>query len=200
MPIGDRYELLDGQRFLAQDVINAYFYKATAGPSPSAGDLVTQWIFYVLPKILPLQSTLLVHQIIAARNLDNPLDFFATPLIAGNVGTSGGQAMPPFVAWAFRLLRTRTDVHHGAKRIAGITENQQVDGVVEPAFQTTVDDFASFYGSILPNVNGNLYAPVIMRRVLDENKHLIGYDDFPAGLGQYVRISTQNTRKFGRGA
>ena len=199
MAIGDRYELLDGMKYLAQDCLNVYFYKFVGGPSGSAGDLVTVWTAAVLPTVVAMQQTGVVHQLIAARNLDNPLDFFAFPPLAGNVGQITGQGMPPFVAWAFRLLRTRTDVHHGAKRIVGVPEGLVADGVADAGAAAVLANYASIYGADLVTGAGNQYEPVIMRRVLDAAGHLIGYDDFPAGLAQYVRISSQNTRKFGRG-
>lgn len=196
--IGNRFELLDQQDYNGATCINAYFYRATDGASPSAADLITQFVFFMLPVTVAIQVPTAVHQLIACRNLDDPLDFSVLAPIGANVGTVVGQGLPPFVAWAFRLARTRTDMHHGAKRIVGVSEANQDIGQ-QSGFASALADYAAVYGADLVGGNGNRYEPRIMRRLLDAEGHLIGYEDFEAGLASFVRISSQNTRKYGRG-
>lgn len=200
MPIGNRFELLDQQSYLGQTVINAYFYRAVAGTSISAVDLISHFVFYMLPALVAIQNDSLVHQLIACRNLDVPTDFSVFAPLSGNVGLVVGDGAPPFVAWAFRLNRTRTDVHHGAKRIAGVSEPWVTDGVADASILASLNAFSGLYQANLVGVDGSNYEPRIMRRLLDSSGHLIGYEDFEAGSASYVRVSSQNTRKFGRGA
>lgn len=199
MAIGNRYELLDGQEYLGQDCLNVYYYRQIAGPAGNAGDLRQSWGAAVLPAVIAIQVDDVAHVAIATKNLDVPTDFEILPLVPGTTGTLVGDPMPPFVAWAFRLLRQQTNIRHGAKRYAGVSESSQSLGVATAEVMAALNNLADALGSDLLGDTGAIYEPRIMRRLLDAEGHLIGYEDFPFGLAQYVRISTQNTRKFGRG-
>lgn len=199
MTIGNRYELLDGQEFLGQDVLNAYYYRQVTGASGNASDLAQAWVAAVLTPLRNCQNAALTHVLIGTKNLDIPTDFDIAPIIPPAAGNVPGEALPPFVAWAFRLNRQQTDVHHGAKRYAGVTETWQDAGVALPGILANLFALAEVLDDNLVGASGATYEPRIMRRLLDGAGHLIGYEDFPMGIAQYVRISSQNTRKFGRG-
>lgn len=194
MAVGNRYQLIDFQTYVGNDILNVYYYRQVAGTHTAAVELVDLFVSSVLPFITAVQHEAVTHISIGAKNLDVPTDFNLTPLVTGNVGQVTGQGLPPFVAWAFRLVRTQTDIHNGAKRIVGVAEGWQANGVADSTVVSALNDLAEAMALTLDN-----FEPRIMRKLLDSEGHLIGYEDFPMGAGQYVRISSQNTRKFGRG-
>jgi len=198
MASGHRFELLDGQNYGAggTDSINPYFYVQDTGTGHGAQNLLNEWIATVLPKILAVQSGVMIHGIVACRNLDVPTDYASTVLAANNVGVRGGECLPPFVAWYLRYGRTRTDMNHGGKRIAGISENDQANGVIVTVnLGTAMTDLAGILGWTLAPAAGGTFRPVIMRRLLGPTGALIGYQAFDTNGVSYVRISTQNSRK-----
>lgn len=199
MTIGNRYELIDGQEYLGQDCLNVYYYRQISGLAGDAADLRQAWASTILPAVIAVQCDDVAHVAIATKNLDLPTDFELFALAPPTTGVLVGDPMPPFVAWAFRLHRQQTDIHHGAKRYVGISESSQSLGVADGTITTALFNLANALGSDLTGISGATYEPRIMRRLLDGAGHLIGYQDFPMGIASYVRISTQNTRKFGRG-
>jgi hypothetical protein len=133
---------------------------------------------------------------VGVKNLDLPTDFTLLPLTTGNAGLQSGDPLPPFVTWAFQYIRTRTDVHHGWKRLAGGTEAEQAGGTAASGTLTYLDAIATAMEATLASV----FEPRIMRKKFDTLTSSWVYTDFPISGVNYVRISTQNTRKFGRGA
>jgi len=199
MAIGNRYELIDFQSFEQQDCLNVYYYLQVSGISGNAADLISAWNINVLPVLQTIQSVFISHLAIGAKNLDDPTDFSLLPHVPVVTGNQVGEAMPPFAAWAFRLTRQQTNIHHGAKRIAGLSEASQDAGVALPGFRPNLDNFAAVLGTNYVGVAGGVYEPRIMRKTKVLIPPSIVYTDFPMGAGQYIRLTTQNTRKFGRG-
>lgn len=199
MTIGNRYELIDAQEFLQQDCLNVYFYRQITGAAGNAPDLTQAWVAAILPAVLAIQSTALNHVAVGTKNLDLPTDFDFAPVIPPAPGLVAGDPMPPFVAFAFRLHRMQTDIHHGAKRYAGVPEPWVSAGVADASILATLFTLAGVLDDNLVGASGATYEPRIMRRLLDAQGHLIGYEDFPMGIATFVRVSSQNTRKFGRG-
>lgn len=197
MPLDDRYELLDGQNWGVggTDIVNAYFYKQTAGTTGTAAGLINNFLFYVMPALLAVQTAQIVHTLVAARNLDDPLDYASQVLVANNIGLVLGDVLPKFVAWSFRYNRTRSDMNHGYKRIAGVPESWSTAGVADASILGTLGSLATVLAADLTDVPGNTFRPVIMRRLLDAQGHLIGYQEFAHGGVQYQRVTSQNTRK-----
>lgn len=197
MAIGDLYELLFGQTWDTggQEIVNVFFYQFQVGPGGSASDLVASFDSQVLPAFAAIQAAKVKYTSIAARNLNDPLDFtLAAPSSASN-GSTSGEVLPPFVGWYFRYNRTRTDINHGRKIVAGIPESVQDAGVVTGAFLPTLEAAADDFEGNLVGAGANTYVPRIVRRLLDSGGHLIGYEPYPVGSVQYVRISSQNSRK-----
>lgn len=190
----NHYQLLDRQVMNDINIYNAYHYLQTAG-SGGAEECARAFVDYMLPDLIAVQSSALTHLSIDVINLDNTADYSLFGLTEDNVGLNTGSYLSPFVCWAFKLTRTERGHHHGAKRIAGITESNQVDGVAESAALTALNTLAStmasptFYG-------GNYFSPLIFRA---PNSIKPGYDNavdyFPVGSAFYVKISTQSSRK-----
>lgn len=141
-------------------------------------------------------------------DVTNGLDFYIlnTP---GDTGAVGGQVMPPFVAWSFLQRRTSRVTRNGHKRVPGVPEASVADGVT--VFSGTQLGFFKNLFSLSQNVpsetvmgaSGNIQ-PVIIGRTLNLFGIPPTYEldltkvNFVAGL-EYRAVSSQNSRKFGRG-
>ena len=201
MTIGNRFELIDGQTFVGQECLNVYFYQQTAGVfGAAAQDLAAAWEINVLPTVRAIQTDDVNHDATACRNLDNPADFTVLPHVPGLAGTVTGEALPPYAAWTFQQTRQTMASRHGWKRIVAVPEAWQAQGIADTGVLATLAAYASWLHSDILGPGGNVYRPVIMRRLLDAQGHLIGYQEFPIATALYKHLGTQNTRKFGRGS
>lgn len=141
-----------------------------------------------------------------AKSLGNPLDFYsvATP---NSDGARAGDTLGPFVAPTIRFTRKRTDMHHGYKRLPGVLEADQTNGVLGAPLIALIEDFAdSLIGgwedNSAPGVTVANY--VIVKRVLDAGKYRLPETDgelvyyAPDNYVVVVNVSSQVSRKFGR--
>lgn len=138
-------------------------------------------------------------------------DFAEIALPTTAKGASTDAAMPPFVAYSFRTPWLGSGVRRGFKRFGGVRETVVTNGVIEPA---AIADLQSEIGDALAqplSVGNGDYQHVVVRRVktLDPETGKYSYD-YPTNVGELYQvepsvwviqpnISTQNSRKFGRG-
>jgi len=195
--IGNRFELIDDQLYLTKGCLNVYFYQQTSGVAPAAAaDLVSAWIINVLPLVLAIQNQTVTHPLVRSRNLDVPSDFALVPRIPPDVGLyASASGEPTFVAASIKMNRTTQASGHGWKRYVGVPDNEVLNGVATPGYISGMNNLANVIDNDILGAAGNVYRPVIMHRILDSLGHLIGYQEYPMGTAQFVRISTQNTRK-----
>jgi len=200
MAIGNRFELLDAQTLQGQDCLNVYFYQQTAGTPGSAQDLVTAFESVMLPKVLAIQSNRCLHVSIAARNLDNPLDFYVQLYLPGLAGGYASAAEPVFVAASFVMKRRSLATRDARKRYPGVPDQEVVDGLPTAPYVAACLQLSNVLDDDILGVLGGTYRPVIMKRLLDAEGHLIGYQEFEMAQGFFTGITTQNTRKVGVGS
>jgi len=198
MAVGDLWRLVDKQFLTAQTVLNVYFYEEVVSPTTLTPPLalVQAYRDKVITPLLAVQSIALSHVQYSATNLDDPASFGVFDLIeAGGVGS---ESLPPFVAWAFRLNRATRVVRNGQKRYAGVAESDQVNGEATGAALTRLNAVASALDDPLEQATPD--GSWVLRIA-----HALGtipetYTPYPVASVSYSRISSQNTRKFGRGA
>lgn len=203
MTVGNRFQIIDHQTFLGQEVVNVYFYRQTAGLTEAAADLADLYVSTILPELVNIQSTQVTHTQIVCNNVDNLSDYVELPLTVDNTGLESGEALPPYACYAFRFNRATRAVRNGQKRIAGIVEAGQSNGVAVSGDLPQLSTIASVMAQQLTSTD-NTFQPVIYHRFPADVTHphpplSLGTDYDISGV-QYVRISTQNTRKFGRGS
>lgn len=215
------YEVVLRGTVHAQQWINRFYYASTDTGAPSgwdASELLDAVEAVVVPVIKGLTSgsgdwkfddTII-------RNLYDDTDF-AENLGQNENGVIGSsQAMPPFVALAFRTTRMRTGKNRGYKRISGVPESR-VSGNGITGLTTEVNNAAAVFSSGLPvgaptpvdtahpvvlfyDFKGidpetlrreyGLFATEVLQR---QNMHL--YPNF-----SYYRLTTQRSRISGHGA
>ena len=200
MALGDRYRLDDLQTYLSQGCLNIYFYKWISGSGGGAADLIAAWEDAMLDPITDIQVASLTHVAIQSINVDDVTDYGLDVPVTNNVGNNSGQGMPPFVCWAFRYNRATRAVRNGQKRIPGVPESGVEDGVASSGSLDALAGVATAMAGTLVSDALCHYEPRIMRRVFDPGTGITTYTDFPISGVIYTRVSSQNTRKFGRGS
>jgi hypothetical protein len=119
-------------------------------------------------------------------------DFFEKP--EGLAGVRGGEAMPPFVSWGFRLNRTSREFRPGAKRITGVAEQDVVNGVPTLTIEPDLDLAAAKLGDAISRITGgnDLWEPALVRELVG-----LPPSEFTLVTGaEFIRVTTQNSRKF----
>jgi hypothetical protein len=185
-----------------QRVLNVFHYKVTDVTGAVDYDLIAGTCLSKLTSdITPIQVSAMTWERCDLDNLTDGLSFgSATGTFNGVLATEG---FAPFAAWYFRLNRSTKLTRSGGKRIAGVPENEVSNGTAESSFIPTL---AVAAGEMLLPINWNfLSAPVgsgsmelgILGRNPDGTFDLSRFNGV-SGI-EYVSVSTQNSRKFGRG-
>lgn len=205
MATGDLYELTDIQTLEGQQVLNVYHYKQVSEPTSGTSILALGDAFYTFVQLpmFSVQTEFLQHVGLRIINLDNP-DEFAL-VTEGETGTVPGETLPPFCSWAFRYNRSSRLVRNGQKRIGGVPEGFNDNGVATGTALTLLPLLAIGMGALITDtVTTASFTPRIVHKATDAGP---GGDppatvraDYAVASVEYTRISTQNTRKFGRGA
>lgn len=195
MAVGDRYRITCAQTYLSQGVINVYHYKQYEGVGGSAEDLRSPFVEFILPEIRAFQSNQLSYVAFTTINLDNLDDFdvhIPVPTITGVDTTVNPLAS--FYAFSYQFVRSTRASRHGWKRIAGIPEEAVVGNSVAGGYSTMATDAAAAMFNSIIGVSGS-YRPVIVRK----NVVPALSQDFAVQDVVFRGVSTQNTRKAGRG-
>lgn len=192
MAVGDIFKLTTTYLYLGEEMSNVWHYRHTAG-SGTNFNLFTAFNENVLVDLLPIQSNGVEYLTAEVLNYDNPGDFGEYSYPSTVVGTRAGEQAPPFQSWGFRLNRTSRITRNGQKRIGGLSESDTQDGVASSGVLTPLDNAAIAMGeSITDSVD--TFEPVIVR--LSETAPIIPTVVNAISEGVYVRVTTQNSRKF----
>lgn len=205
--IGDVYQIIDTQEMAGQKVLNVYFYKVTLSVlGADASDVTAAFIDQMLPDIVAVQATDVVHTSVKATNLFHDTD--VNEALISEPGILGDASLGTFEAYPFRLAGDNGSVRGGAKRIAGVTEDGISDGVVTDAgLLTTLTNLgiqlsaAMLWGTL----DGGTLAPVIVKRILDAGNYRLPATSGEAVLSNIIDaifsplVTSQTSRKVGRG-
>lgn len=198
MAVGDLWKLIDVQNLAGQQVLNVYFYEEVTSPTLLSPPLALIQAFRdsVVAPLALIQATELIHINYLVENTDNPAEFGS--LAASSTGAVSAESLPPFCAWAFRLNRTTRVIRNGQKRFAGVPESLQDNGTITAAGLALAIPVADALSqNIEQTVPDGTWSP----RIVHRNATIpVTYTAYAFGLAQYVSLSTQNTRKIGRGA
>jgi len=203
----DILQILDVQTCLGERMLNVYFYRVNAlEGAADYGDVSTAFVTGVMEEVEAVQFTGTVHTSVIISNLTNGLDIFESAL-TGHIGEfATTEASPSLVALGFRLLRATALTRHGAKRIGGIAEgvtqgNSVVGGSV--GICNTIANAMAANIAVTGTVDHDIsLSPVIVGRIPVGDPGAGGLDlsrvNSVAG-GQFIRVTSQVTRRAGRG-
>lgn len=199
-----------------QQIVNTFDYVTTSllGASDEAQALNTEFIENVLPPIKAIMHTAWVAERLYTICTYSP-DVFASVIFGPGtqIGLRTGEQMPRFVAWGYKCGRLRRDIKDGAKRFSPISEADQLGGVPTSPMLLALNNCSTAMKAqlTLEYAGGTSGAvPAIIKRSR-QSKPGGGYSyHLPSGMepliyyeaSQWVfdEITTQNTRKTGRGA
>lgn len=200
---GDILEIVDRQTTNPDTALNVYHYRLDSGILTIDPSTIAEfWWNDCNGVIRDLQSELLLHIRVTCRNLDNSADYgeYLIPLDeqAGTNPTSDVQARQAAVGVTFRGATPTT--RPGSKRICGIPEAQSGEwGELVPAYLSLVDLYASHMASQLNSLTpAFVLTPVIVGLPNDDRPTRVENEIVAYSINPY--ITSQNTRKIGRGA
>lgn len=207
MPVqtGDYVVIRDYQTLFQQQVLNTYTLRiASFSGASNYINMLTAFSATVVAAVRGEQNPDVVHFRLEVDNLSNGLEFASLDINAPGTG-AGTETSPPFVAVSIRLSRATKITRNGYKRYAGIDEAQYTDGVlnapVVTSWQTNVADLISApFGFTSGTQYSFGFEPVIIGRdTATGNYDLNRVNEVASGVVQ-PNVTTQNTRKYGRGA
>lgn len=195
MALGDIYEVIARGTYFAQQILNVFHYSVTVDPgsTSSALSIANALNSNILSPCTLVQSDQYAWTDVQAKNLMNVADF--GDVSAPNVGAVSGDAMPSFVGWGFQLNRQLSISKNGRKTFSGVPESLVTNGDADPSAAVPLANIAVAIGQAII-VSGVHYAPIIWRR--PDALHPTG-TSFPVSGAIFKRVTTQNTRKIGRG-
>jgi len=192
MSAGDVYKLVTTYTFLGEEMSNVWHYRQSDGAG-AAFEFFEAWNAAVLPALLDIQSVGVEYLTADIINYDNPGDFGSFSYPGTTLGERAGEAQPPFVSWAFRLNRTSRVTRNGQKRIGGVSEADVQNGIASSGVLTPLDNAAIAMGTVV-EAGLDVYFPVIVRLTTTPPIEPDIINNISEGV--YVRVSTQNSRKF----
>ena len=126
------YMLIDNQVGVTpKPFLNRYFFGSELTGTPNAQDLVETFISDLLPLICEAQVADIVHTSITAVNVSDVFDFFAQGI--NEPGLNAIDGLPPASPIGFRSAQPGYGLRGASKRISGIPEAWQSNGVVNAA-------------------------------------------------------------------
>jgi len=202
MAVGEHYvvTLNAFNNISLEDVANVFVYEQTLGTG-GAVELYNGFQTLLIPGITAILSDQWKGTSIEVYCLEDPTDYW-TQLIS-SVGQLSGDMMPPYVSATFRYLRTSRAFGNGRKAFGPIPESEVTNGRATPGYIASLDALAgSLEDPVTEITTSSTWLPVIWRR---PGTYVSGVVTPPGlfnrvGGVAFVDISTQNTRKFGRGS
>lgn len=202
----DIIQITDVQSFLGQLILNVYHYRVVSfDEGTDYSDFAQQFELLVAGVVADVQSASVNHNMVIVKNLTNGIDIWEEPADIDGA-TTGGDDLPSFVALSFRLVRSSGLTRHGAKRIGGLDEGTIAGNGISSSFADEVAAIEAALGSPLMRegtMADFVLQPVIVGRFPEGHANAGQFDlskvnDVSAA--QFIRVSSQTTRRAGRGA
>lgn len=179
---------------ITEETINRYYYHADAFTDP-LDDFLDVFIPHVLDPLIAGMSNQAGFTSVQVNTVRGGSSFTSRPITA--IGAVGGDCLPPYAAFDFTLVRGGVGERNGYKRIAGVAEASQVNGIPVAGSLAVMNAAAVAMGDTL-DVGLSEFRPVIRRDVINHIPQLL-LTVFSISSVQFSRIGTQNSRKFGHG-
>lgn len=208
MANGDIYMLTDVAYNNDQQNLNVYFYRRdslVAVSDNEAENLAEQWIADVLPRVLAIQNTSVLHTAVQVKNLFDPTDAWVELISAAGTVTNADES-PVMLALDVGLEHNNAAIRQGRKAYGGLDESAMSNGVVVGS--GFIANLALLMAELVTGVPIGVidtFFPVIVARILDGLTYRLPVDQGEATYGSIQTatynpvISTQNSRKIGRG-
>lgn len=197
-------QIIDHQVYDGQEVLNTYFYEIdTSIFAPTAAAVAEKWWGDVKTVIRNCQGSPLQHVRVSVEELDAGHDYgeFIIPTIEQFGLQTGANPMSSNTAFSITFRPTARTVRPGGKRIAGCDESFSGSfGLITSGMVSLLNDYGAHMVSQINIVVGGAYVltPKIVGFPTPSRGARIAVDMQGYVVNPY--ISTQNTRKHGRGS
>ena len=200
---GDIIEIVDRQLQGADVTLNVYHYRInTSVIPPSPAQVAEFWWNDCNTVIRDLQTDDILHIRVTCRHLDNATNYgeYIIPEEEQAGVNTGVDTLPRQDAVGVTFQPAEPLVKPGSKRIAGIPENVSGNwGLLTSGFVTIVGEYGAHMSSQLNDVvHGAVLTPIIVGLPNDNRPSRVEIEMQGYVVNPY--ITTQNTRKIGRGA
>jgi hypothetical protein len=200
--VGDRYLVTVRAHSVinSQAIQNVFAYELMSG-SGGANVLNDTFASQVLLPMSAVLSTDTFIDDLYTVNLDDPSDY-DLKVISG-AGSVSGDTMPSFVAWEFEYVRATRAVNNGRKALGMLSESSVTGGEAASGILTDLNNLATtFSADVVGTGLTPVWTPRIFRRPGTYSSGVVAAPGqfFPISDVRYRRVSTQSTRKVGRGS
>lgn len=207
--VGSLVEIAVEGTVFAQQQMNVWTYRVQAYPGPASGAEIAEAFWQHVKAAtrgvaVTLHTTL--YQTVRVRELDDPLGLFGSYAVptaeqSGTRSPAGSEDTPTFVALGARLHVGARTTRPGSKRFAGLCEADIIGQVASPTARAAVQALLDV--ACVPVTLGAPAAlvglsPVVVRRDPVTGLPVAWQYIESATANNYV--TTQNTRKVGRGS
>jgi len=178
---------------------NTFPYQMTTGVG-TAADMADAFATNVALQMRAISHAQYVQDDLYVVNLSDPDDF--TTLIIDEPGLEGGEFLPIYNSWEFGILRTTRAIQNGRKAIGIIAESDQENGVAASVITAGLALMAvKMLATISNALSSASFSPRLWRRPGTYAGGAVAAPGvfWPIANVTYNRISTQSTRKIGRG-
>lgn len=225
MNVADIYSITLQGAVASEQFRSVFFYRVQAIDGPQtvtttqllANMAEAHWSIAMLPAYQPVAGTNVSFETYRIFNL-----FDVTELYEGDAnaelpmsGAVVGEKLPPFAAFGFSQPSSIRGVRRGQKRLPGVAETQQADGVFTGGVFAQMQSVAEDLGlpiavPVAAGLEATLF-PVIVKRVKETDPEtgkvtyrlpetVLEATWYPAeSWVPYENVTTQNSRKIGRG-
>ena len=212
MAYSDLYELRINGTVASQEVVNVFHLERVSSVY-TAQDLTNAFENWVLPSWrLSVHSGFQFLSAYAYRLADAEdwHERFFTSIFGQR---TGGEAYAPFVACAMRFARKRLDMRNGYKRFAGLSEADVTGGLISTTVQSL---FLTLGGKLMgvwetDEADAAFHFHIVKRVPYTPAGSTKTAYRLPESAGEYIyyrpsdvsvprELTSQNTRKIGRGA
>jgi len=202
----DVIEIKDIQTLAGQELMNVYFYEVLQ-PGLTLEDYSDAFLADVMPAIRDAQTNDLVHTQLDVRSIYSPSATYTVfHTLPGTRFGTDHETLPRHDAFSFTLSGEDNSTRPGGKRLAGVAEDDQADGVISGTLATILGAIAdAFVASLTAGGLADAMRPTIVKRVIEVVEGVTRYKlpetlvatvlntIIDAGIG--ILVSTQNSRK-----
>ena len=172
--------------------LNVFGYRSNIAVIDELNAFCDAFLAQVLPKIIAVEHINQYNTLLAAQEA-NGTGFVNRTIASGpGEGLRTGEPMPRFVAWGLRLNRATLGKRSGSKRFGLISEADVSSGSATSTIQALLDTLATQLAAPLTVGIIQTWFPVILERPVAPSTT---WADHPVASAQYLRVTSQNTRK-----
>lgn len=169
--------------------------------SGSGQNIIDDWAGDYTSLLQDIISAEITFDGIDLVNLTDPTEIFVGDFTSPFSGGVTGDVLPPYAAWAFIKRRATASTRNGQLRLPGVPESLQVNGLATAPAVEDLEAFADLFQvgfSAAATLPEPFTAQFFLRIVRKDVTGALDVVNTITGV-EYRSLSTQNTRKFGRG-